>query len=736
VNNVWWNAITASACNVNGIKNEVGSNFFEGVSIEFAGASPIVDSSITSSYNNFWIEDNNVGSLVFTGGSVKWGYGVLGANVTITVDDSTEFVCDGFNGSQTLGIMKEYPNDGIQFPRGQMAGPYASTANGTRYAFDGGRAATVIGEYGYGLNFTTNAAGAAFITWPYTGSAADLQSDWSAVIAHDTTSFATSGNTTLFAMGPAINDEYIRLAEVGGGINAYIIVPSLTTNHVLNATWWRTSNVAQVTTSVPHNFTTGQNVIVRGLFGTTTATGITATPGTTTFSFASVGADGSGSFAASQYSYRRVAVIYSDMPYTSSQGSGLHWLGMAYDASDKLLLVTNGRVTSEYYVDFSNADKTALAVRNYGANGTGTYTTTVPYYGFWNRALTLGEMLTVMNEQQHRQGDVLPLVPNLVFDAGYTPTLSGASQVGLYSALDGSSKAQLYTVNSDGYVNQLSGNVGVGTNAPTAQLVVVSQNTEPAIVLENDFFSAGIQTNIVGNVRGAGAVDLQYGRNTATMVASGRSSFIGGGTNNTASGIASAAVGGDRNKSSGYYSFAAGANNTASGDGTVAFGNGSSASGSYSMATGVQSLSTLYGQYSRASGYFTSAGDAQMSILNARALMTNATSTVKNLYLEGASGKLVIPASSTWGMRVEIVGRANTGESGYYVINALVERDAANDATIVGQTAAPVMWEDDAAWDAILVQDDAAGAITITVTGNNETTIRWVATVYLTQVRG
>ena len=44
-----------------------------------------------------------------------------------------------------------------------------------------------------------------------------------------------------------------------------------------------------------------------------------------------------------------------------------------------------------------------------------------------------------------------------MFTTSSAPTLASASQVGLYSALDGSSKAQLYTVNSDSEITKLSG---------------------------------------------------------------------------------------------------------------------------------------------------------------------------------------------------------------------------------------------------------------------------------------
>ena len=61
-----------------------------------------------------------------------------------------------------------------------------------------------------------------------------------------------------------------------------------------------------------------------------------------------------------------------------------------------------------------------------------------------------------------------------------------------------------------------------------------------------------------GNCRGECAVDLQIKRAAATQIASGTSSFIGGGQNNEATGLNSAITGGLDNTASGDVSLAAG----------------------------------------------------------------------------------------------------------------------------------------------------------------------------------
>ena len=464
INGNWFNSVYTQSSTRNGIRNEAGANFFDGISIEYCHGNPIYDSANLSSYERFWIEDNYSQSLSFSGGSVYWGHGVMAESTTLDVADDTRFISlTGFNGTEGANIVDQYPNDGIQYPRGLFGGDVGITLDGTRYAFGGGRTTPATGSYGTGLTFTTNVAGSTalqFITWPYIGTATSLRASWSVVIGHVTTSIPASGAHKLFGMGPATGSDYLAIKEISGVNPAYEIQVSQSTNHVLNSTWVASGNVVTVTTATPHAFVIGDSVMVRGGPITSALRTITGTPASNQFTYDLTVADGSGSFAANQYSYIIKSILYAgDIPYTRRQDSGLSWIGCAWDSTTKILRITSGRKTVEYYADWTNADKTYLSTRNFGFSGTlsTTYTVTVPFYGFWNRALTAGEISCVMNQQQFRQKETKDVVPNLVFDAGYTPALSGASQVGLYSALDGSSKAQLYTKNSDSEITKLSG---------------------------------------------------------------------------------------------------------------------------------------------------------------------------------------------------------------------------------------------------------------------------------------
>jgi hypothetical protein len=104
--------------------------------------------------------------------------------------------------------------------------------------------------------------------------------------------------------------------------------------------------------------------------------------------------------------------------------------------------------------------------------------------------------------------------------------------------------------------------------------------------------------------------------------------------------------------------------------------------------------------------------------------------------------KLVLPNNTTWKFVAEISARstdagAGNEESGAWEISGLIERDsAAADTRIVGTPTVTTIAEDDAAWTVAASADTTNGALTITCTGNDETTVRWVAVVRLVEVGG
>lgn len=302
-----------------------------------------------------------------------------------------------------------------------------------------------------------------------------------------------------------------------------------------------------------------------------------------------------------------------------------------------------------------------------------------------------------------------------------------------------------------------------------------------------------------GNARGNYAVDLQTWRTLAQQVASGTQSVLVGGANNTVSGAAAVVIGGQgntasggyatisggdvntagpgssatiaggdhntvscsywgtvsggtTNTASGYYgSLVAGGNgNTASanysavsgGQGNLASGAGSivlagrnnTASGYYAQASGRYSKADKYGQSAQASGQFSAQGDAQTSRLVLRKQTTNATQAA--LALNGSTTQIDLDEDATYFLEAHVVARRTDAdnESAAYVIRWCVDRNTAGAAALVGAIDYDLTIEDTAAWACVV---DVNGNNTrILVTGEAGKTIRWVATVFMTEVHG
>jgi len=188
---------------------------------------------------------------------------------------------------------------------------------------------------------------------------------------------------------------------------------------------------------------------------------------------------------------------------------------------------------------------------------------------------------------------------------------------------------------------------------------------------------------------------------------------------------------------SGARSFASGNGNISSGSQSFTLGGANTASALNSSALGNQSLAALSGQSSYASGFFSVQGDAQRSVLVARRQTTDATQTelTLNSAAPSSTSRLIIPASTTWGFTVYITGRQDSSTNcGYYRIDGLMKRDGSNNTTLTGSVTVTTIAEDTAGWDVTAAADDTNESLQILVTGIAATTIRWVASVYFTEV--
>lgn len=298
-----------------------------------------------------------------------------------------------------------------------------------------------------------------------------------------------------------------------------------------------------------------------------------------------------------------------------------------------------------------------------------------------------------------------------------------------------------------------------------------------------------------GNKRGTNAVDWQQQRTAATEVASGASSCIGGGSQNTASAVCTVVPGGFGNNCAGAYSaIGGGENNTinssaqyaataggrsnvqnassygsfigagqsntinasatycaiAGGVGNAAGGSGSGVTnGQYNSATGSNSRAggeratdrAVTGCDAFANGMFASTGDAQRRSIVLRSDTTDATTeaiTSTNA-AAGTGNQLVLPNNSAFSVRGHLVVRENaTGDCAAFDLRALVRRGANAAATVVVGNTVTMVYNDAGAatWAVAIVADTTNGALRVNVAGEAAHSLKWVCKLEAVEVVG
>jgi len=136
-----------------------------------------------------------------------------------------------------------------------------------------------------------------------------------------------------------------------------------------------------------------------------------------------------------------------------------------------------------------------------------------------------------------------------------------------------------------------------------------------------------------------------------------------------------------------------------------------------------------------ANGNFATDGDAQSSRYVARVQTSSATSA--EMFIDGTSLRLIIPASTAWNFTVKVISReAATQDTKAFKIEGLIKRDGANVTSIIDTTIDTVLAGDagSAAWTTVVTADDINEALIITVTGEAAKTINWVANIDLVEV--
>lgn len=282
----------------------------------------------------------------------------------------------------------------------------------------------------------------------------------------------------------------------------------------------------------------------------------------------------------------------------------------------------------------------------------------------------------------------------------------------------------------------------VNTSAPNATIPVVSftatnaaSSVDAALVSKgNGAILAQVPdgTATAGNKRGSNAVDWQMSRISPGHVASGNTSVISGGSQNTASGSLAVVAGGSQNTASGSNSVVSGGSvNTADANyATVVGGYGGTARG----------IAGAVVEGAGAAILGSTAGLSQMRRFILARQTTNATPTTlaTDSNAAGISNQIVLPQNSAFFFQGAVIANVTSGgNTKGWTIEGVIKRGVlAATTTLVGSATVTSSYADAgaAAWTIAVTADTTNGCLKIEVTGAAATTIRWVATVRTTEV--
>lgn len=248
---------------------------------------------------------------------------------------------------------------------------------------------------------------------------------------------------------------------------------------------------------------------------------------------------------------------------------------------------------------------------------------------------------------------------------------------------------------------------------------------------------------LAGNARGANATDFQFVREAVTRVASGAGSFIAGGEHNQVSGTNSMAAAGSHNEVSGQFclvsgeaAFAEGDGNTVSGYAAHAEGGLNDCAGDYSHAEGFNAKTYNIYQHAKASCGFSNPGEiGEAQYTNIIARVSTEDDSPRDL-LVGEEQYVILMDNKMNAFRVMVVAASSDNSEGAaYEFKGLIKKDATSASTaLIGSITKTVIAESVSAWDANVAADTTHGSIGITVTGEAEKVIRWVAYVEMVEV--
>jgi hypothetical protein len=254
-----------------------------------------------------------------------------------------------------------------------------------------------------------------------------------------------------------------------------------------------------------------------------------------------------------------------------------------------------------------------------------------------------------------------------------------------------------------------------------------------------------------GSARGARSVDFQTSRTAATQVASGASSIILAGINNTSSGQSSVS-GGSNNIASGTESVALGQSNTASSQSCVSLGQSCSATGSRSVAIGTSAIASATNSFSigratdasnlfcLATGAWSRAylsnqrshggGNVALSVFIGQETMVlfggqTTTNASVGLRVPAAGGeRAVLRDNSIWSGIFNLIGNKSDGTAFARFSRQITIRRVSSVTSLVGSVVA--IGTDEASGTSLsITADDVNEALDIAVTGIASETWNW-----------
>jgi hypothetical protein len=250
---------------------------------------------------------------------------------------------------------------------------------------------------------------------------------------------------------------------------------------------------------------------------------------------------------------------------------------------------------------------------------------------------------------------------------------------------------------------------------------------------------------------GAGSFGVLIGIDSSNYGARGANSIAIGSETNAAGtrgvAIGTGATAGFNATVIGAYSSANATNATACGwtatatGYATAIGAATNAAQEFSLSTGYYTVANSVGKFVHGSGRFSASGDAQTGKTVLRRATTDATATVltANNSAPSTTNQVILPNDSTYAFTALVVARRTDAdnESAGYKFEGVVDRNATAATTaLVGVVTKTVLAEDTSAWDCEVTADTTNGGLAFTVTGETGKTIRWVATVWTTEVTG